>query len=112
MFLLKSPKNPLQIVIVKAKLLNYAMNASEIRNLRDELGLNQVEFAQLMGVHPVTVSKWERDEAFPTPYQNALFEQFGQASQQKEVRDNLKGILIGAGVAVALALLLKHLMKK
>lgn len=88
------------------------MNALEIRNLRNQLGLNQVEFAQLMGVHPVTISKWERDEAFPTPYQNALFDQFRQASRQEEVRKTLRGVLVGAGVAVALALLLKHLMKK
>lgn len=100
------------MLIVKAMLLNDVKNASEIRELRDQLGLNQVEFAQLTGVHPVTVSKWERNEAFPTPYQNALFEQFSQASRQKEVRKTLRGVLVGAGVAFALALLLKHLMKK
>jgi DNA-binding transcriptional regulator YiaG len=100
------------MVIVKAMLLNNVKNTSEIRDLRGQLGLNQVEFAQLMGVHPVTVSKWERNEALPTPYQNALFDQFKQASRQEEVRETLKGLLVGAGVAMALALLLKHLMKK
>jgi len=88
------------------------MHASEIVKLRRQLALNQVEFAQLAGVHPITVSKWERDEASPSAYQNALFEQFRQGSRDKKVRDAIKGVLIGAGVALALALLLKHLLRK
>ncbi len=88
------------------------MNASYIPKLRKRLGLNQVEFAQLSGVHPITVSKWERNGAAPTPYQNALFDQFQEASRNQEVRKTLRNILIGAGVALALALLLKHLMSK
>jgi transcriptional regulator with XRE-family HTH domain len=88
------------------------MNASEIKTLRGQLGLNQVEFAQLSGVHPITVSKWERDEATPTPYQNALFAQFREGARDKEVRSTLKTVLIAAGVIIALALLLRHLMKK
>lgn len=88
------------------------MKAAEIRDLRQQLRLNQVEFAQLPGVHPITVSKWERGEAVPTAYQSALFDQFRQASRDREVRETLKAILVGAGIAVALALLLKHLMRK
>jgi len=85
------------------------MNAVEIKRLRVQLGLNQVEFAQLVGVHPITVSKWERNEAFPTPYQNALFGQFREGARNKEVRNSLKDALVTAGVIFALALLLKHL---
>jgi transcriptional regulator with XRE-family HTH domain len=88
------------------------MIAMDIRDLRTRLSLNQVEFAQLIGVHPITVSKWEQNKASPTAYQNALFEQFSEAARRREVREQLKGLLIGAGVAIALALLLKHLMKK
>ena len=88
------------------------MNASDIKELRGQLGLNQVEFAQLAGVHPITVSKWERDEAVPSAYQNALFEQFREGARSQKVRESLKGILVGAGVILALALLLSHLMKK
>jgi DNA-binding transcriptional regulator YiaG len=88
------------------------MIASEIRKMRVKLGLNQVEFAQLAGVHPITVSKWERNESVPTAYQNALFDQFREAARDKQVRETLKNILIGAGVALALAILLKHLTKK
>jgi DNA-binding transcriptional regulator YiaG len=88
------------------------MNATDIRKMRGRLGLNQVQFAQLAGVHPITVSKWEREEAEPTVYQNILFEEFQRAARDKEVRETLKKVLIGAGVALALALLLRHLTKK
>lgn len=88
------------------------MNAATILSLRKRLNLNQVEFAQLSGVHPITVSKWERSETEPTSYQKALFEQFVVASRKSHVRNTLKMILITAGVVIALALLLKHLNKK
>jgi predicted transcriptional regulator len=88
------------------------MNGPDIRKLREQLGLNQGEFAQLSGVHAITVSKWERGEATPSAYQNALFEQFQEGARRHEVRDTLKSILVGAGVIIALALLLSHLMKK
>ncbi len=88
------------------------MTGLEIRKMRGQLGLNQVEFAQIAGVHPITVSKWERTESLPSAYQNALFEQFREAARDQRVRETLKGILISAGIALALALLLKHLMRK
>lgn len=87
------------------------MNAAGVKTLRGQLGLNQVEFAQLAGVHPITVSKWERNAAAPTPYQNALFEQFREGARDKTVRDTLRDVLVAAGVVLALALLLKHLTK-
>lgn len=40
--------------------------------LRGKLKLTQAEFATLFGVHPITVSKWERELAKPTPWQTAL----------------------------------------
>ncbi len=79
---------------------------------RTALGLTQAEFGQLMGVHAMTVSKWERGETSPTPYQLNLFEQFAQGAKEQEVKSTLKTILIGAGVAVAIALLLSHLLGK
>lgn len=42
------------------------MNATEIRALRGELRLTQHGLAALLGVHPITVSKWERGRASPT----------------------------------------------
>jgi transcriptional regulator with XRE-family HTH domain len=36
------------------------MTGSEMRRLREKLGLKQTELAQRLGVHPMTVSRWER----------------------------------------------------
>ena len=78
---------------------------------RELLGLNQAQLAQILGVHPLTVSKWERGVNVPPAYYEALCKQFQVAAKNKEVRDQLEGALVGAGVVVALALLLKHLNK-
>jgi DNA-binding transcriptional regulator YiaG len=41
-------------------------DAEAMKSARLRLRLSQVEFAILLGVHPVTVSKWERGEAEPS----------------------------------------------
>ncbi len=38
------------------------MTGSEVRRVRRQLGLTQGEFAERIGVHLVTVSRWERGE--------------------------------------------------
>jgi DNA-binding transcriptional regulator YiaG len=35
------------------------VNGSEVRRIRKQLGLTQDEFARLIGVHLVSVSRWE-----------------------------------------------------
>lgn len=42
------------------------MGNGEIVKLRKRMGLNQEQFAQLLGVHKLTVSRWERGEAKPS----------------------------------------------
>ena len=80
----------------------------DIHSLRKQrLGLNQAQFGALFGVHPMTVSKWERGVLYPTEYQLALMREFEEAAKSKEVHDTLKGVLIGAGIAAALYLLLR-----
>jgi len=88
------------------------MDGASIQQLRQKLNLNQVQFAQLLGVHPITVSKWERGEADPTPYQTVLMQHFKKAATDKETREAVGHLLVGMGVGVALALLLKHLNEK
>jgi transcriptional regulator with XRE-family HTH domain len=89
------------------------MESTQIKATRDLLGLSQVQLAQLLGVHPVTVSKWERegDLAKPNAYQVTLLQHFRDAGQDRRVREAIEGLLVGAGIGVALALLLKHLAK-
>ena len=83
------------------------MNAKSILQVRNKLNLTQAQFGQLLGSHPMTVSKWERGELMPSDYQTALIQQFFAAAKEKEVQENLKALLIGAGVVAALFLLLK-----
>ena len=88
------------------------MNAQEIKSLRELLNLNQVQLAQLLGVHPITVSKWERGESAPNGYQAVMLSHFRNGARDNEVRTSTESLLIGMGVGVALAFLLKHLTKK
>ncbi|MEX2343553.1 MAG: helix-turn-helix domain-containing protein [Steroidobacteraceae bacterium] len=76
--------------------------------LRKALGLSQVQFAQLFGVHFMTVSKWEREVIAPSPYQAALMDQFAvtAAAKREQARNEVKSLLVGAGVVAALIWLL------
>jgi putative transcriptional regulator len=83
------------------------MTAAEVSAVRNQLGLSQVQLAQLLGVHPLTVSKWERGLLGPTPHQIALLESFAKASQaKKQIGSEASNLLVTAGVAAALLLLL------
>jgi len=79
-----------------------------VLKLRQDLQMSQVEFAQLFGVHFMTASRWERGILEPTPYQMALMEQFRKKadSKQAEEMENVKKLLVGAGVVAALLWLL------
>lgn len=84
------------------------MHNAQIISIRRSLGLSQVEFGQLFGAHSMTVSKWERGVLKPTAYQAALMRQFQTTAEaQKEVaQEQVKNLLIGAGVVAALVWLL------
>lgn len=56
------------------------MTGAQIAKVRAMLGLTQVELASMLGVHALTVSKWEREVATPSPYQHALLVQCGRAA--------------------------------
>lgn len=88
------------------------MNAEFVKTTRDSLGLTQVQLAQLMGIHPITISKWERNESAPTAYQQTLLNHFREAAKEKAIRDTIVQVLVGVGVGVALAMLLQHLIKR
>ena len=84
------------------------MNTAEIVSLRQALGLSQAEFGQLFGAHSMTVSKWERGLLLPSAYQQALMAQFRQTAdkQQALAQEQVKKLLVGAGVVAALIWLL------
>jgi putative transcriptional regulator len=83
------------------------MTAAEVKAIRVELGLTQVQIGQLLGVHPLTVSKWERDDGKPSPHQAAMLLSFRKArASQPDVGQVVAGLLVSAGVAFALYALL------
>jgi putative transcriptional regulator len=83
----------------------------DIAHLRKRLNLRQAEFGNLFGVHPMTVSKWERGLLQPTVYQLALMYEFEKAAEKREVQEKIGAVLIGAGIAAALLLLLENAKK-
>ncbi|MBC3810082.1 helix-turn-helix domain-containing protein [Undibacterium aquatile] len=89
------------------------MESNEVVEIRKLLRLTQADFARLFDTHVMTVSRWERGTASPTPYQVALMEQFrvkALASEAKAI-EGLKTMLVGAGVIAALIWLLSQTKK-
>ena len=87
------------------------MATQNIPKLRKDLHLNQTQFANLMGVHPITVSRWERGKVAPTPYQEAFLNDFSKASHDESIRNIIATVLITAGITAAILLLLKAAQK-
>lgn len=87
------------------------MKPDSIAQLRNKLNLTQIQFGQLLGAHPMTVSKWERGELSPSDYQKTLLREFLAAAKEKEVQETIKAVLIGAGIVAALILLLRYAKK-
>jgi putative transcriptional regulator len=84
------------------------MNPHEIAQLRKDLGLSQVDFAQLFGAHFMTVSKWERGLSSPSAYHIVLMQQFRRTADARQAvaQEEVKKLLVGAGVVAALLFLL------
>lgn len=82
------------------------MRPSDVRAVRCALEATQVELGALLGVHWVTVSRWERGELDPTPFQAALLEAFGAAARRCPRRTREAVERLPSGVAPVLAALL------
>lgn len=89
------------------------MTPNEIASIRKSLSLTQADFARLFDAHVMTISKWERGAAVPSPYQIALMVQFRQkaAAAEEQERAEVKNLLVGAGVIAALIWLLSQSKK-
>lgn len=53
-----------------------------LARLRQRLGLSQAAFARLLGVHAMTVSKWERGVAKPNVHQRRLLQALARAPER------------------------------
>jgi len=56
----------------------------EIATVRRGLGLTQAQLAGLLGVHWMTVSRWERGTLVPTAWQQAMLATLAQAQAHDE----------------------------
>ncbi len=86
------------------------ITGAEIAQVRKGLNMTQAQLGQLLGVHPLTVSKWERPKTNlkPSPHQAALLQSFEKARQNSpDIGDVVIGLLVGAGVALAIYAILK-----
>ena len=65
-----------------------------LSRLRQRLGLSQSDFADLLGVHAMTVSKWERGVAKPSVHQQRVLKALARAPERekgaKGARDPLR----------------------
>lgn len=70
--------------------------------------MTQEQLARLLGVHTLTVSKWERGQTAPSAHQVALLQAALKATKRTpDIGQIVQSALIGAGLGVALFLLLK-----
>jgi transcriptional regulator with XRE-family HTH domain len=88
------------------------MTGAEIRSVREALKLSQSQFAMLLGVHAVTVSRWETGAQSPTPYQTGLIQEFSKAAKRKQAVNNIATVLVTAGAIAGLFFLLKWALEK
>lgn len=84
------------------------MTRHEIVEIRRSLRMTQEQLAQLLGIHALTVSKWERGLSSPTPHQEALLRAAaGAVRQRPDIGAVVAAALVGAGVGIALFQLLR-----
>ena len=60
------------------------MSSEQIKELRKHLGLTQTEFAEKIGVHLQTVSRWERGEMIPRGLALKALKQLAKRTAKKE----------------------------
>lgn len=82
------------------------ISVTVVRRSRAAASLTQCDFARLLGVHPITVSKWETGRAIPTPWQTEI----ARAVESSPDRAAIGAELWSNGVGSALALALRHLL--
>lgn len=86
------------------------MSPEECKAARNALGLTQVAFAQTLGVHSMTVSKWERGKLVPVEDNATILQTLlvDEAVALKTLGIRLAHTLAGQGRIAARAALLTH----
>jgi molybdopterin-binding protein len=79
----------------------------DVARARRKAGLTQTRLARLLGVHPITVSKWERGVLTPNARQAAILRALGRPARRGEGQSPARGVQV-ADVAEELAGLLNQ----
>lgn len=77
-------------------------SAKEMLAARAALGATQGDFAALLGVHSMTVSKWERETLWPTSWQLALARALAGSPRAVEILAHYQAAGLAAALAVGL----------
>lgn len=80
------------------------MAPEEIVRIRESLRFSHSDLSSVMGVHYMTVSKWERAITTPSDYQEALLMRFDRS----RFKSTAKQTLVSKGAIAALADLLSE----
>jgi DNA-binding XRE family transcriptional regulator len=76
------------------------MTPSEIRAVRDRLGLNQTDFAQLLNVSRNTVTKWENGRSTPSLLKEDMIRQYDRQARESDDNEFIRQFLaLAAGGA-------------
>jgi putative transcriptional regulator len=79
------------------------MTSTQIVQVRNSLGLTQAAFGKLLGVHSLTVSRWERGGLVPSAYHVDLMRTFARARrQQPDIGEVIAPLILGATIGAAL----------
>jgi DNA-binding XRE family transcriptional regulator len=74
------------------------MTSSEIRDIRERLGLTQHEFAQLLDVGRTTVVNWERGRTNPPELKKDMIRRLGAEAEKRRNEEWVRALL---GLAAA-----------
>lgn len=77
---------------------------NDVATTRHALGLTQTELAAVLGLHYVTVCRWERGHMTPKPWVLAIFERFRAAAQVANVGGRMSRVLAIRGPLAAMYL--------
>lgn len=73
------------------------LDRDKVRLIREQMKLSQTQFGQLLNVSTVTVSRWERGVAVPTPWLSEALTAFGALLDHHTVGDTVRRALVFRG---------------
>ena len=65
----------------------------DIKKIRENLGLTQIELAKKLGVAGQTVSNWEKTGRIPTPMKDKIMELANEGEQRRDAVDHVGRLL-------------------